>query len=79
MAQITAPADGWRLAGGVALSLVGAAILAALVYVFNCSGATCERAMIDLGLAGSALVAAIGQIALIVGLRMIWVALRGVS
>ena len=32
--------------------------------------------LIGLGLAGSALVAVIGQFALIVGLRMIWVALR---
>ena len=79
MAQLTAPAHGWRLAGGVALTVLGAAILAALIYVFNCSGAACERAMIDLGLAGSALVAALGQIALIIGLRMIWVARRGES
>lgn len=79
MAQTTAPADGWRLAGGVALTLLGAAILAALIYVFNCSGAACERAMNDLGLAGSALLAALGQFALLAGLRMIWVALRGAS
>ncbi len=76
MSQPTLPVHGWRLAGGVALSLLGAAILAALVLVFNCSGSTCERAMIGLGLAGSALVAVVGQFALIVGLRMIWVALR---
>lgn len=76
MAQPTVPVHGWRLAGGVALSLLGAGILAILIYVFNCGGAACERAMIGLGLAGSALVAVIGQFALIVGLRMIWVALR---
>lgn len=76
MTQPTVPVHGWRLAGGVALSLLGAGIMAILIFVFNCSGAACERAMFELGLAGSALLALVGQFVLILGLRMVWVALR---
>lgn len=79
MAQLTAPSHPWRLAAGFALAVVGAAVLGALVYVFNCSGEACERVMIGLGLGLSALIAAVGQLALIVGLRLIWLELRNES
>lgn len=79
MAQRTLPEQPWRLAAGVALTAFGALTLLALIYAFNCGGAACERAMLGLGLAGSALIAGIGQFALLAGLRLIWVALRGVS
>jgi hypothetical protein len=65
-----------RASVGLALALVGGFALVALIYLSNSRAPAAERAMIDLGLAGSVLVSAIAQAMVVVGLWMVWRATR---
>lgn len=57
---------------GVILVLAGSLALLALVYIGNSSSSLAERALIDVGLAGSVLISALAQVAVIVGVWLLW-------
>jgi hypothetical protein len=68
-----------RAAAGAGLALAGLAGLVAQVYIFNCGTQACDRLMMNIGLALSAALAAIAQLAIIVGLWLLWTAWRRTS
>jgi hypothetical protein len=57
---------------GLALASVGAATLVVLVVMTNCSSAACDQWTVRLGLAGTAILSALGQAALIIGGWQVW-------
>jgi hypothetical protein len=63
-----------RAAAGAALALTGAAAIAAQVALLNCGTATCNTAIIDIGLALGAVISAASQLALVAGLWLLWTA-----
>ena len=60
-----------RAAAGALLTLIGAAGLIAQIIVFNCDTQACDRVMMTLGLAMSAALAALCQLAIITGLWLL--------
>lgn len=65
-----------RAAAGVLLTVIGLATLAGQIFVFNCGSQACDRAMITIGLALGAALAALSQFAIILGLWLLWTARR---
>ena len=65
-----------RIALGLAFVIVGAGALAGLVYIGNSRAPSAEHALISIGLAGSVLISAIAQGLVIVGLWLLWRAMR---
>jgi len=61
---------------GAALVVIGVLAIAALVYISNSRAPEAERAMIGLGLAGSALASAVAQALIFLGGWMLWSARR---
>ena len=61
---------------GVIFVVIGAAGLAALIYVSNSRSPEAERAMLSIGLAGSVLASAIAQSLVVIGSWLIWRAAR---
>jgi hypothetical protein len=61
---------------GLVFVVVGAAVLAGLVFISNSRAPAAEHAMISLGLAGSVLVSALAQGLVIVGIWLLWRATR---
>lgn len=61
---------------GAALFLVGVLTIAALIYISNSQDPAAVKAMMDLGLAGTALVSAMAQLLVFLGGWMIWRATR---
>ncbi|CAN7266228.1 hypothetical protein LJR164_001207 [Phenylobacterium sp. LjRoot164] len=60
-----------RAAAGALLTLIGAAGLIAQIVVFNCGSQACDRVMMTLGLAMGAALAALCQLAVIIGLWLL--------
>ncbi|MCX7585484.1 hypothetical protein [Phenylobacterium sp. 58.2.17] len=58
------------------LALIGLAGLIGQIVVFNCGSQACDRAMMTVGLAMGAALAALCQIAIILGLWLLWTARR---
>ena len=65
-----------RVLTGAALFLVGALTIAALIFISNSQDPAAVKAMMDLGLAGSALVSATAQLLIFLGGWMVWRATR---
>lgn len=65
-----------RMALGAAFILIGVLGLATLIFISNSHLPAAERAMLDLGLAGSALLSAFAQALVFLGGWMIWSARR---
>ena len=65
-----------RAAAGALLALIGLAGLIGQIVVFNCGSQACDRAMMTVGLAVGAALAALCQIAIIFGLWLLWTARR---
>lgn len=61
---------------GAALVVVGLLGLAGLFYISNSRTEAAERAMIELGLAGSVLLSAIAQGLVVIGVWLLWRAAR---
>ena len=57
---------------GVILVLAGSLALLALVYIGNSRSSLAERALIDVGLAGSVLISALAQVAVLFGVWLLW-------
>lgn len=71
------PAGSWPLAAvGVALAVLGAALLIGLFVVLYGEAAPLRSLALQLGLAGTTLVSAVGQLTFLAGLAMIWRARR---
>ncbi len=64
------------IAVGVACVVGGVAGIAGLIALTNCTAMTCEVWMLRLGLAGSAILSAMCQIAALLGGWLIWRAMR---
>lgn len=60
-----------RAAAGALLTLIGLTGLVAQIIVFNCGSQACERAMMTMGLALGAMLAALCQLAIILGLWLL--------
>ncbi|WP_293402880.1 hypothetical protein [Phenylobacterium sp.] len=65
-----------RAAAGALLTIIGVATLAGQIFVFNCGSQACDRAMMTIGLALGAALAALSQLAIILGLWLLWTARR---
>lgn len=65
-----------RAAAGALLAIIGLAALAAQMFILNCGSQACDRAMMTIGLALGAALAALAQFAIILGLWMLWTARR---
>jgi len=61
---------------GALLFLAGALIIAVLIFISNSQDPAAVQAMMDLGLAGSALVSATAQLMIFLGGWMVWRATR---
>lgn len=61
---------------GMALALLGFALVSAMLAVTYGRTPFLERALFQLGLAGTPLVAVLGQVLILMGLAMLWSALR---
>ena len=61
-----------RAAAGAALALFGAIAITAQVALLNCGSAACNTAIIKIGLALGAIVSAASQLALVIGLWLLW-------
>ena len=60
-----------RAAAGALLAVIGLAGLVAQIAVFNCGSQACDRAMMTIGLAMGAALAALCQLAIIIGLWLL--------
>lgn len=65
-----------RVLAGALLFLAGALIIAMLIFISNSQDAAAVQAMMDLGLAGTALISATAQLLIFWGGWMIWRATR---
>lgn len=65
-----------RAAAGALLAIIGLAGLIAQIIVFNCGSQACDRAMMTVGLAMGSALAALAQIAIILGVWLLWTARR---
>lgn len=65
-----------RAWGGLALTLIGSAGLVGLQLLVYAHTAAAERLQIALGLAGATLASALSQVILLVGVALLWSALR---
>jgi ABC-type antimicrobial peptide transport system permease subunit len=61
---------------GMAAALVGLALVSAMLAVSHGRTPFLEHALFQLGLGGTALIAAIGQVLILGGLALLWSALR---
>ncbi|MDP1875042.1 hypothetical protein [Phenylobacterium sp.] len=65
-----------RAAWGMAAALAGFALVSAMLAVSYGHTPALERALFQLGLGATALIAAIGQVLILGGLGLLWSALR---
>ncbi|MBU2135760.1 MAG: hypothetical protein KKA45_06125 [Alphaproteobacteria bacterium] len=63
-----------RAGWGMVSALIGLALVSAMLAVSHAPGL--ERLLFQLGLGGTALIAAIGQVLILGGLALLWSALR---
>ncbi|MDP2227958.1 MAG: hypothetical protein Q8J78_10850, partial [Moraxellaceae bacterium] len=66
-----------RAVWGMAAALAGFALVSAMLAVSYGQTPVLERALFQLGLGATALIAAVGQVLILGGLGLLWSALRG--